>query len=98
MRVIIAPQQVLDADPLTCLQADGIILKRRKSLTPEVIARQHRQLRSDPEMVLLVALIHHPQRPGQPADPSFDRSKSELRETLTHTGSAELHDGLDRGG
>src|SRR5439155_26845131 len=74
MRVVVAPHEIVDEGvTLREVETRLVLLKRCEAMQAEVLARQFRELRPHPEVVLQVRLVHRSDEPRNPADARLDR-------------------------
>ena len=98
MRVVVAPHEIVD-EVVTLREVETrlVLLKRCEAMQAEVLARQFRELRPHPEVVLQVRLVHRSEEPRNPADARLDRRKAQAWKALEDPRGAEVCHRLDRG-
>src|SRR5438094_10185103 len=80
VRVVVAPHEVVDeAGGLGQSQPGRVLLERCEPVLAEILAGQLRQLRTDPEVMLLVSLAIAVGPPRHPADAGCNRREWQAR-------------------
>src|SRR5262245_20762875 len=82
--VVVRPHQIVDADPVPDRHRERLANERDLDVSPEVVAREHRELRARPRAVAPPVVVHVLEERGDPPGPDLRSDNAETREPVEH--------------